>query len=143
MSVTTEHLEETGVEFEVLPPERTQPPANGDGLRVRTVVLDVRTGHALAVLPADRELDLGRVREALDSRHVELASAEEVAADYPEFPADAVPPLGDWMHTPMVLDTQVTDHELLVFDDGEQSVRVAGRDLFGTAQIRVADICAG
>lgn len=154
MSVTTEHLEQVGIDYDVLPDSEALPDSGGtggaptmtdDGLAVRTVVLDVRTGHALAVLPADRELALERVREALDSRHVDLATTEEIAADYPEFSPETVPPLGDRIHTPVVVDEHVTDHEMLTFADGDGGsarVRVRGRDLFERAQIQVAEICA-
>lgn len=141
MSRTTEHLDESGIDYEVFPDNGQLQVLPDDGLPVRTVVLTVRTGHALAVLPAGAEIDVQRVREALDSRHVELATQEEIAADYPEFSSGSVPPLGSWINTPVVLDEQVTAHEQLVFEDEGQSVKVAGRDLFATAQIHVADIC--
>lgn len=141
MSVVTEHLDRSGVDYEVLPDSGQVQVITDDGLPVRTVVLDVRTGHALAVLPADAEIDIQRVRAALDSRHVHLTSPEAVARDYPEFAPGSVPPMGDVVHTPVVLDEQVTEHEHLVFEDGGRSVKVAGRDLFARSQIRVADIC--
>lgn len=141
MSLTTEHLEELGVEFEVLPPEGGVQVLEDGDLPVRTVVLDLRTGHALAVIPRERSLDIAAAREAVGSSHVEIATPEEIAEDFPEFADGRVPPLGAWMHLPVLIDEEVTQHEHLVFEDDGGSVRVAGRDVFEPAQIRVAPIC--
>lgn len=150
MSQITEHLEQRGVDFEVLPHE-TSPTATAEahalGVDVRTVVktvvLDVRTGHAFAVIPADRQVDLDAVRDALDSRHVALASEAEIARDYPEFELGAVPPLGALVRTPLIVEPEVLEHDSVVFASApDESVRISPRDLFDTCQMRVAHITA-
>ena len=150
MSSVTEHLERQGVDYEVLPHEpavTSEAEAHVLGIPedevVKTVVLDLRTGHAFAVLPASCRLDLDRVREAVNSRHVSLASEEEIARDYPEFELGAVPPLGAMVRTPLIVDTRVLEHEEVVFAGGEQttSIRMRTADLFSTSTIRVAPIC--
>lgn len=150
MSSVTEHLERQGVDYEVLlhePAETGQAEAQVLGIPedevVKTVVLDLRTGHAFAVLPADCRLDLDLVRQAINSRHVQLASEEEIARDYPEFELGAVPPLGAMVRTPLIVDTRVLEHDEVVFAGGEQtsSIRMRTRDLFATSAIRVAPIC--
>jgi Ala-tRNA(Pro) deacylase len=150
MSVVTEHLERAGVKYEVL---RHEPTATAEAeahvLRiseddvVKTVVLDLRTGHAFAVLPASCRIDLDKVRAAIDSRHVELASEDEIASDYPEFELGAVPPLGAMVRTPLIVDPAVLDHDEVVFAGGSQdeSIRMRTSDLFASAMMRVADIC--
>lgn len=150
MSQVTEHLTAMGVAHEVLhhPPTDTAR-AEADALGIpasvvaKTVLLDVRTGHAFAVLPADCRLDLQRVREALDSRHVELATEEELKRDYPEFEPGALPPLGALVHTPLVVDPSIISQPEIVFAAGAKtaSVRVRTEDLLRTSVYRVAPIC--
>lgn len=151
MSHVTEHLKERGIEFEVLRHEPTMTSlAEAHALGVpedsvaKTVVLDVRTGHAFAVVPADCDLDLDKVRQAINSRHVELASEDEIERDYPEFELGAVPPLGAMVHTPLIVDEKIIDHDEIIFAAGTQdeSVKVKTRDLFESANMRVADICS-
>lgn len=150
MSTVTEHLEQQGIEFEVLRHEPTNTSlahAHALGVQehevVKTVVLDVRTGHAFAVVPADCRVDLAKVREAINSRHVELASEDEISRDYPEFELGAIPPLGRFVRTPLIVDPKVLDHDEVVFAAGSQdtSVRVRTRDVFEDVPIRVAEIC--
>ncbi|MDX1621649.1 MAG: YbaK/EbsC family protein, partial [Nitriliruptorales bacterium] len=139
MSQVTEHLKERGIDFEVLQHEPTNTSlAEAHVLGVpedqvaKTVVLDVRTGHAFAVLQADCQLDLDKVRAAINSRHVELATEDEIERDYPEFELGAIPPLGQLVHTPLIVDEKVIDHDEIIFAAGSQaeSVRMKTRDLF-------------
>jgi Ala-tRNA(Pro) deacylase len=150
MSTVTEHLEREGVKYEVLQHEpAVTAEAEAHVLRipeddvVKTIVLDLRTGHAFAVLPANCRIDLDKVRTAVGSRHVSLATEEEIQRDYPEFELGAVPPLGSMVRTPLVVDPSVLEHDEVVFAGGSQdtSIRMATSDLFATSVMRVADIC--
>lgn len=149
MSSVTEHLASQGVDFEVLHHEPTQTSkaeAHALGLHedevVKTIVLDVRTGHAFAVLCADCRIDVDKVSAALKSRHVSLASEDEIRRDYPEFELGAIPPLGALARTPLIVDERVLEHDEVVFAAGtqEESVRMRTQDLFAASMIRVADI---
>lgn len=150
MSQVTEHLESRGFEFEVLSHEPTETGlAEADSLGLsasdvaKTVVLDLRTGHAFAVVPADRHVDLDAVRRLINSRHVHLAEEDEIRRDYPEFQLGAIPPLGALAHTPLVVDRSIIEHDEIVFAGGDKStsIRMRTADLFGDAQMLVGDIC--
>lgn len=148
MSHVTEHLEEQGIDFEVLHHDHSptaQAEAHALGVDadqvVKTVVLDVRTGHAFAVVPADRQVDLDAVKTAINSRHVALASEDDISRDYPEFELGAIPPLGALVRTPLIVDPAVLDHDTVVFATTlDESVRMSPRDLFDTCQMKVAPI---
>lgn len=151
MSQVTEHLEAKGFDFEVLPHEPTETgmaEAESLGLSAsdvaKTVVLDLRTGHAFAVVPADRHVNLDAVRKLINSRHVNLASEDEIRRDYPEFELGALPPLGALAHTPLVVDRSIVEHDDIVFAGGEKqvSIRMRTADLFGESQMVVGDICS-
>lgn len=149
MTIVTEHLEKLGIRFEVLP----HPPATsalGEALAlgvaadevVKTVVLDVETGHALAIIPASRRLDLNMVRRALGDAHARLATEREIAEYFPEFELGAMPPLPSMMHLPVVIDPSILEHRTITFAAGTQreSVRTSSDGLFTGASITLTPI---
>ncbi len=149
MRTVVEHLRDAGADFEVLPH-----PVASTALRealalglaadevVKTVVLDVEDGHALAVVTADVRIDLDLVREALGDRHARLASEEEVERDFPDFELGAIPPLPDLLDLPAVVDPSVFDHDLVTFAAGtrRESIRMASSGLFPGSAVTVAPI---
>lgn len=149
MTVVTEHLERLGVHFELLPHERsTTALAEARVLGVgpdelaKAVVLDISTGHALAILPASQRLDLHRVRDALEEPDAQLADEEEVAGDFPEFELGALPALPSLFHVPVVIDPGIFEHRTVTFAAGVQraSVRPDNEVLRHGATVTVAPI---
>jgi Ala-tRNA(Pro) deacylase len=149
MTVVTEHLENRGIRFEVLP----HPPATsaiGEALAlgvdpdevIKAVVLDLETGHALAVLPASRRLDLDLVRDVLGDQHAKLATEDEIESDFPEFELGAMPPLPSMLHVPVVIDPSVFAHRRVTFAAGTQreAVRTDPEGLFTGASVDIAPI---
>jgi Ala-tRNA(Pro) deacylase len=149
MTVVTDHLEQQGIRFELLPhPPATTALEEAEVLDltpdevVKTVVLDVSTGHALAVVPASRRVDLDLLRQALDEPHARLASEDEVARDFPEFELGALPPLPSMMHVPVVIDPSVLEHTTITFAAGitRGSVRTSPAVLFTGATVSITPI---
>jgi Ala-tRNA(Pro) deacylase len=149
MTVVTEHLEKQGIRFELLPhPPTTSALAEAEALElepdevVKAVVLDVSTGHAIAVLPASRRIDVDLLREALGERDARLASEEEIARDFPEFELGAMPPLPSMLHVPLVIDPSVLDHASITFAAGitRGSVRTSPSVLFTGASVTITPI---
>lgn len=151
MSLVTDHLTALEIAYEVLPhapadTALTEALALGTPPQevVKTLVLRIATGDALAVLPADRRLDLDLVRDALGDPHARLATEDEVTHDLPAFEPGALPPLPSLLHLPVVLDPEVAERVTVVFPDGTQraSVRAVTAGLFVGAQVVVAPITA-
>ncbi|MDX1511472.1 MAG: YbaK/EbsC family protein [Nitriliruptorales bacterium] len=149
MSGVTDHLEARGVDFEVVPhPPAQTAEAEAHLLGVdpsnvaKTVVLNLRTGHAFAVVPADCSVDIEAVKTALNTSHVALSHEDDIARDYPEFELGAVPPMGDLARTPLVVDPSVIEHDEIIFAAGSQteSVRMSTKDLFDRAMMKVHPI---
>jgi Ala-tRNA(Pro) deacylase len=149
MTVVTEHLEKQGIRFELLPhPPTTSALAEAEVLAlepdevVKAVVLDVSTGHAIAVLPASRRIDLDLLREALGEGDARLASEEEIAHDFPEFELGAMPPLPSMLHVPLVIDPSVLEHASITFAAGitRGSVRTSPSVLFTGASVTITPI---
>jgi Ala-tRNA(Pro) deacylase len=144
MSVVTEHLEQRGSAFELLPhrqADTSTDEARALGIDAGEVLktLAVRTGpgYALMVIPASRRLDLHLVRDALADHQARLASEEELGRDFPGYQLGALPPLGALLGSQLFLDPEVLEHDLVVFAAGSQteSVRMGTRELFASEQL--------
>ena len=144
MSAVTEHLQQRGSAFELLPHQQADTStdeARALGIDADEVLktLAVRTGpgYALAVIPASCRLDLHLVREALGDHQARLASEEELGRDFAGYQLGALPPLGALLGSQVVIDPEVLEHDLVVFAAGTQteSVRMATRELFAGEQV--------
>lgn len=149
MSVVADHLEQRGLRFEVLPHPRADTALDearalelpADEV-VKAIVLDIATGHALALLPADLRLDLRKVEAALGVDEVSLASEDEIATDFPEFELGALPALPSLLHIPVVIDPKILDHATITFAAGDrrESVRVPTVALLTGATVSITPI---
>ena len=144
MSVVTEHLEQRGSAFELLPHRQaytSTDEARALGIDAGEVLktLAVRTGpgYALIVIPASRRLDLHLVRDALADHQARLASEEGLARDFAGYQLGALPPLGTLLDSQLFIDPAVLEHDLVVFAAGTQteSVRIRTRELFASEQV--------
>lgn len=147
--LVAEHLEKYGVDYQLYVEDDAEavpgeaPHAGTDAEeRIRSVVLDIRTGHALAVVPASATVDVERVKEALNTRHVSLATREEVERDYPEYEPEGLPPIASLVHTPLVVDPHVLEQEMVVFPAGSPRhlIRARAADVFRDSNLIVAAI---
>ena len=149
MSTVTDQLTKWGVPYELIPHEQaftSTDEALALGISademVKTIVLDTGPGHALAVIPGCRRLDIRAAKRAIGAKHVRLATEEEIEKDFPGYELGALPPLGSLHGAPTYVDPEVMRHETLVFAAGTQieSVRVRTEDLFGNEPVTVAPI---
>jgi Ala-tRNA(Pro) deacylase len=138
MSVVTDRLTKLNVPYEVTPHEQAYtsteealaigvPPDDV----VKTIVLDTPSGHALAVIPGSRRLDIRAAERAVGARHVRMATEGEIEKDFPTYELGAVPPLGSLVGAPTYVDPEVMRHDTLVFAAGTQteSIKVRSEDL--------------
>jgi Ala-tRNA(Pro) deacylase len=144
MSAVTEHLEQRGSAFELLPHQQaytSTDEARALGIDAGEVLktLAVRTGlgYVLAVIPASCRLDLHLVRDALGDHHARLASEGELGRDFAAYQLGALPPLGALLGSEVFIDPEVLEHDIVVFAAGTQteSVRMRTRELFTSEQV--------
>ena len=144
MSAVTEHLQQRGSAFELLPHRQAYTctdEARALGIDADEVLktLAVRTGvvYVLVVIPASCRLDLHLIRDALGDHQARLASEEELARDFADYQLGALPPLGALLGSQMYVDPAVLEHEMVVFAAGTQteSVRMRARELFASEQV--------
>jgi Ala-tRNA(Pro) deacylase len=149
MTTVTEHLERRGVRFEVLPHDHSVTAlqearalhADPEEV-VKAIVLEIDTGHALAILPATRRLDRHAVAEALGTETVALATEDAIAAHFPEFELGAFPALPSLLRLPTVVDQTVLAHGAVIIAAGStrESVRVDTPRLLEGATVTIAAI---
>jgi Ala-tRNA(Pro) deacylase len=149
MSVTTEHLERKGVPFETIPHAKaftSIDEARALGVQadevVKTLLLDIPEGRALAVIPGDQRLDVKLAAKAVGDKHTHLATEQEIEGDLPDFELGCLPPIGSLLGVPEYVDPDVMRHETIVFAAGSQteSVKVRTADLFREEPVTVAPL---
>lgn len=125
-----EYLQGRGVTFVVIPhgeddPEIDYPATVSAGDVVKTVVLSTGLGHALCVIPQDRELDLALARVAVRDRRARPATVLELEESFPDYEPGALPPLGLFFLAPMYVDPVVVTRQSVVFPAGKHSISIA------------------
>lgn len=149
MSLVTEYLERKGVPFEAISHEKTYTTideARALGIEadevVKTLLLDTSSGHALAVIPGDRRLDMRLVEDVVGDKHAHLATEQEIERDLPGIELGSLPPLGGLLKMHAYVDPEVLRHETIVFAAGTQteSVRARSEDVFRDEPITVAKL---
>ena len=139
VSRVTEHLQNQGAAFEVIPHEQTYTSIEearalgiSAGEVVKTVLVAASSGYGLMAVPGYRRLDMRLVHQALGDAHARLATEEEMARDFPDYELGALPPLGALLNTPVYVDPEVMAHDEVVFAGGTQteSVKMRTTDVF-------------
>ncbi len=107
----------------------------------KAVVCMVDDHPALAVLPADRLVDLDRFREACGARSVRLASEAEFRPLYSDCEMGAMPPFGPLYKQPVIVDRSLTSDPEIVFNAGShrEAIRMRDRDFAELVKPMVAD----
>lgn len=151
IETTTKHLDELGIDYEVIEHERAftaaaearaagQEPANA----VKSVLLRDLEGYELVVLQASDRLDMGKVREQLGEGRSELrlATEDEMDADFPQFELGALPPLGEMLPAPEVVDRRVLDHDRVLCNAGDHthSVLLDPNEIVRASNAEIADV---
>jgi Ala-tRNA(Pro) deacylase len=151
VETTTRHLDEKGIGYEVVEHDLAftaaaearaagQEPANA----VKSVLLRDLEGYELVVIQASDRLDIQKVREQLGERRsaLRLATEEEMDADFPQFDLGALPPLGEMLPAPEIVDRRVLDHERVLCNGGDHthSLLLDPREIVSASNADVADV---
>lgn len=137
-------LERAKVPYEILPRPASTAMAD-DPVRqlvraelARVLALSIDGSPVLAVLPADARIDWRALRRAYDVRRVTVTTAQELAIRAPGW--DPLPPFGELIKMPTLADPGLEQQEKIVFDLGDDLVRVAARDYFALVKPRILSI---
>lgn len=149
---TTRHLDEEGIAYEVVEHEQAfsaATEATASGVRpdnaAKSVLLHDGDGFRLVVIQASDRLDLSKVRDLLDATRAQLrlATEDEMAAALPDFELGAIPPLGEMLPAPEIIDRRVLDHDRVLCNGGDHthSVLLNPEDIVRASDAQVADVC--
>lgn len=96
----------------------------------KTVVVDLDGRRALAVVPANRQVDLDRLRQATGSIHAELADERDFAADFPGCEPGAMPPFGNLYGMEVFVEPHLAADREIAFNAGSHTelIRMSYRD---------------
>lgn len=149
---TTRHLDEAGIEYEVVEHEQAFSAASeavASGVRpdnaAKSVLLHDGDGYRLVVIQASDRLDLGKVRDLLGTARarLRLVTEDEMAADFSQFELGAIPPLGEILPAPEIVDRRVLEHDRVLCNGGDHthSVLLDPNDIVRASDAQVADVC--
>jgi Ala-tRNA(Pro) deacylase len=107
----------------------------------KAVVCMVDDQPTLAVLSADRLVDLERFREACHAKSVRLASEAELQPLYSDCELGAMPPLGPLYKQPVIVDKRLTSDPEILFNGGSHrdAIRMRYQDFEELVKPTIAD----
>lgn len=106
---------------------------------VKTVLIETPSGHALAVIPASRRLDMHLVHRAIGDPHARLATEAEILRRFPNYEPGALPPMASLLQIPVLIDPEVVSRDTVVFATSEcESVRVSTYGLLAGEAFKLA-----
>jgi Ala-tRNA(Pro) deacylase len=96
----------------------------------KTVLLRTQEGYVLTVLPANRHVELDKVRQCLGEDWVEMASEAEMTRVFPDMDVGVMPPFGSLYHVRTLVDEALAEDEEIVFEghSHEEAIRMAYKD---------------
>ncbi len=151
IDLTTRHLDGLGIAYEVVHHERAfgaASEADAAGVRpenaAKSVLLHDPEGYRLVVLQASDRLDVAKVRELLETSRAQLrlATEDEMAADFPQFELGAIPPLGEMLPAPEIVDRRLLEHERVLCNGGDHthSILLDPNDIVRASGAQVGDV---
>ena len=84
----------------------------------KPVLLWVDNYYALAVLPADKKIDFGKLRDTLAAAEAGLARESEIRWLFPDCECGAEPPFGNLYGIPVLVAAELADDETITFNGG-------------------------
>ncbi|MGH8647313.1 MAG: aminoacyl-tRNA deacylase [Gammaproteobacteria bacterium] len=96
----------------------------------KTVMVKLDRKLAMAVLPAARQVDFGRLRQGTGIDNAELAVEEEFKDEFAGCDVGAMPPFGNLYGIPVFISRDLTRDESIIFNAGSHTelMRLPYRD---------------
>jgi prolyl-tRNA editing enzyme YbaK/EbsC (Cys-tRNA(Pro) deacylase) len=149
---TARHLDDAGIAYEIVEHEQAFSAASeavASGVRpenaAKSILLRDGEGYRLVVIQASDRLDLGKVSDVLETSKAKLrlVTEDEMAADFSQFELGAIPPLGEMLPAPEIVDRRLLDHDRILCNGGDHthSVLLDPNDIVRASDAQVADVC--
>lgn len=104
----------------------------------KAILLEDAYGYVIAVIPADRRLDVAKIGATLD-RDLALADETEVPYLFPDCEPGAVPPLGEAYGMTTVWDASLAEKPDVYFEGGDHRTLVHVSGVAFASLMRAAD----
>ncbi|HEY9066283.1 MAG TPA: YbaK/EbsC family protein [Burkholderiaceae bacterium] len=85
----------------------------------KSVIVEDDIGYVMAVVPADRNVQLGQLSRLLDREHLRLADENRIAAMFTDCDRGAVPALGMAWGVPTVIDDELEANDVVYLESGD------------------------
>lgn len=82
----------------------------------KTLIVNAGGKFSMVVMPGDHRLVDHLLHDMLKSKHVHLASEEDLKQIFPDCEIGAMPPFGNLYALPVYADKSLTDDEMIVFN---------------------------
>ena len=108
----------------------------------KTVIVTVDGRLAMAVLPASRKVDVGRVSEVSGAANVKIAAEQDFRTAFPECEVGAMPPFGNLYGMDVYVDERLSEDDEIAFNAGSHTelIRLAYRDFARLVKPKTARI---
>jgi Ala-tRNA(Pro) deacylase len=109
--------------------------------QAKVVMVSSAKGPLMTVLPADRKLDVRKLRSFIHEP-VSLQCEAEFAPAFPDCEKGAMPPFGNLYGMPTYVDQHLTEEDYIVFEAGTytDAIRISYADYERTVKPQVADL---
>jgi Ala-tRNA(Pro) deacylase len=109
--------------------------------QAKVVMVSSPKGSTMTVLPADRKLDLRKLRRIIHEP-VSLQSEGEFAPVFPDCETGAMPPFGNLYGVPTYVDQHLADGDYIVFEAGTYTgaIKIRYADYERAVKPQVADL---
>jgi len=107
----------------------------------KVVMLKSGGQHLMTVLPADHQIDLGKVGKAI-GKPASLDTEQEFKSLFPDCAVGAMPPFGNLYGVPTYVDRSLSLEEYIVFEAGTHTdaIKLNYRDYEKMVKPRVEDL---
>jgi Ala-tRNA(Pro) deacylase len=105
---------------------------------VKPVMVKIEDRLGMAIIAADRRVDLDRLRAALGARSVDLADEWEFKDRFPDCETGAMPPFGHLYSIPVYADVSLRERRGVAFSAGahHETIRLRGEDFLRLVRAR-------
>lgn len=87
----------------------------------KTVIIKLDGKFAMAVIPANDQINFAKLREAAGTSEVDLASESEFKDKFPGCEVGAMPPFGNLYDMPVFAASQLSKQDHIIFNAGSHS----------------------
>jgi Ala-tRNA(Pro) deacylase len=108
----------------------------------KTVIVNADGLLRMAVVPADRRVDLRHMKFITRSENIRIADEQEFRNQFPECEVGAMPPFGTIFGVPVYCDVQLEHNQFIEFNAGthHDTIRMAFQDFRRLANPTMTDV---